>query len=90
MSEPEIRLQLTGIKGIGDWTADIYLLFCLQRKDIFPIGDIAVVNTLKELTTAKTKNEMLLLSQKWRPFRSLATFYLWHYYLCKRNRQVSL
>ena len=90
LSEPEIRVQLTGIKGIGNWTADIYLLFCLQHKDIFPIGDIAVVNTLKELTAANTKNEMLQLSEKWRPFRSLATFFLWHYYLCKRNRQVSL
>jgi len=45
LSEPEIRTQLTGIKGIGHWTTDIYLMFCLQAGDIFPIGDIAVVNT---------------------------------------------
>jgi DNA-3-methyladenine glycosylase II len=48
ISEEEARRQLTGIKGIGDWTADIYLMFCLQSKDIFPIGDIAIVKAAKE------------------------------------------
>lgn len=86
MTEPEIRTQLTRIKGIGNWTADIYLLFCLQAKDIFPAGDIAVINTIKELTPAQTKAEILILSETWKPFRSLATYFLWHYYLRKRNR----
>ena len=86
MNEPEIRRQLTSIKGIGDWTTDIYLMFCLQSKDVFPIGDVAVVNTVKELSAAKTKDEVLLLAEKWRPFRSLAAYFLWHYYLKKRNR----
>jgi DNA-3-methyladenine glycosylase II len=85
LSEPEIRINLTRIKGIGDWTADIYLMFCLQSKDIFPVGDIAVVNTVKELTDLKTKTEILLFAEKWKPYRSLATFFLWHYYLSKRN-----
>ena len=71
---------------IGDWTTDIYLMFCLQSKDIFPIGDIAVVNTVKELSDAKTKEEIILLAEKWKPFRSLAVYFLWHYYLNKRNR----
>lgn len=88
LDEPTIRKQLTSIKGIGDWTTDIYLMFCLQAKDIFPIGDIAVVNTVKELTDAKTKEEILLLAEQWRPYRSLAAYFLWHYYLSKRNRQV--
>jgi len=85
-AEYEIRKQLTSIKGIGDWTADIYLMFCLQSKDVFPPGDIAVMNTIKELTGAKTRDEIILLSEKWKPLRSLATYFLWHYYLCKRNR----
>jgi DNA-3-methyladenine glycosylase II len=84
----EVREQLTGIKGIGDWTSDIYLMFCLQSKDIFPIGDIAVVNTIKELTDAQTREEIISLSEQWKPFRSLATYFLWHYYLRKRNRNV--
>jgi DNA-3-methyladenine glycosylase II len=86
LKEPEIRKQLTNIKGIGNWTTDIYLMFCLQSKDIFPIGDIAVVNTIKELTKVKSREDILKLSENWKPFRSLATYFLWHYYLSKRNR----
>ncbi|RZM30439.1 MAG: DNA-3-methyladenine glycosylase 2 family protein [Pedobacter sp.] len=86
LSDQEVRLHLTSLKGIGDWTTDVYLLFCLQRKDIFPIGDIAVVNTMKELTPAQTKVEILDYAESWRPLRSLATYLLWHYYLMKRSR----
>jgi len=86
LKEAEIRKQLTAIKGIGDWTTDVYLMFCLQAKDIFPVGDIALVNTVKELTDAKTKEEILLLAEKWRSYRSLACYFLWHYYLKKRGR----
>jgi DNA-3-methyladenine glycosylase II len=81
-----IRDQLKSVKGIGDWTADIYLMFCLQAKDIFPVGDIAVVTTIRELTGTATKDEILKYSEKWKPYRSLATYFLWHYYLSKRNR----
>ncbi len=86
LTEAEIREQLTNIKGIGNWTTDIYLMFCLQSKDIFPVGDIALVNTMKELTVGKTTEEIILLAEKWKPLRSLATYFLWHYYLKKRNR----
>ena len=86
LSEPEIRKQLTSINGIGNWTTDVYLLFCLQLRDVFPIGDIALVNTVKELTDAKTSDDIQLIAENWRPFRSLATYFLWHYYLRKRNR----
>ena len=87
-SQSEVREQLKSVNGIGDWTADIYLMFCLQAKDIFPIGDVAIITTIRELTTAKTKEEILLLSEKWKPYRSLASFFFWHYYLKKRNRNV--
>ncbi len=86
LPEPEVRTILTAIKGIGHWTTDIYLMFCLQSKDIFPIGDIAVVNTVKELTDARTQEEILELAEEWRPLRSLATYFFWHYYLRKRGR----
>jgi DNA-3-methyladenine glycosylase II len=82
----EVRQQLTRLKGIGDWTTDIYLMFCLQAKDIFPLGDIALVNTIKELTEARTRDEIRLVATKWQPLRSLAAYFLWHYYLKKRNR----
>jgi len=82
----EVRAQLKKIKGIGDWTVDIYLMFCLQAKDIFPVGDVAVINTIKELTGSLYRNEIIVRSEKWKPLRSLATFFLWHYYLRKRMR----
>jgi DNA-3-methyladenine glycosylase II len=86
LDEPLVRKQLTNIKGIGNWTADIYLMFCLQSKDIFPSGDIAVINTVKELTGLNTTEEIIKLAEKWRPFRSLATYFFWHNYLSKRNK----
>jgi len=85
-----IREKLKSVKGIGDWTTDIYLMFCLQSKDVFPIGDIAVCNTIRELTHAASKDEIITYSEKWKPYRSLATYFLWHYYLCKRNRSSVL
>ncbi len=90
LTQSEVREQLKSVKGIGDWTTDIYLMFCMQAKDIFPIGDVAIITTVRELTTAKTKEEILLLSEKWKPYRSLASFFFWYYYLKKRNRSVLL
>jgi DNA-3-methyladenine glycosylase II len=86
LNEDEIRKRLTAIKGIGVWTTDIYLMFCMQSKDIFPLGDIAIIKTVKELSDANTKEEIARLSGKWKPFRSLASYFLWHHYLKKRNR----
>jgi DNA-3-methyladenine glycosylase II len=86
LSEEEIRINLTNIEGIGNWTTDIYLMFCLQSKDIFPLGDIALINTIKELTKLKTHSGIVRLTQKWKPYRSLAAYFLWYYYLKKRNR----
>lgn len=86
-SEEQIKSELTAIKGIGNWTAEVYSMFCLQKEDVFPIGDIALQNTLKELFSVTTKEEMIILSQKWKPNRSLATYFFWHYYLKKRNRE---
>jgi DNA-3-methyladenine glycosylase II len=85
MENSEIKRQLMNIKGIGEWTADIYLMFCLQEKDLFPFGDIAVMNAAKELSFAETKEDIIKLAETWKPFRSLAAYYFWHYYLSKRN-----
>ena len=82
-----VRQELIKIKGIGNWTIDIYLMFCLESLDIIPLGDIAVVNTMKELLDIHTKEEMESYAQKWKPYRSVATYFLWHYYLEKRGRK---
>ncbi len=83
----EVRNELIQLKGIGHWTIDVYLMFALQSPDIIPLGDIAVVNTIKELFDVHTKEEMEQLSENWKPYRTMATFMLWHHYLEKRNRK---
>ncbi|MFE3847333.1 DNA-3-methyladenine glycosylase family protein [Flavobacterium sp. LB3P45] len=84
----QVRQELIKIKGIGNWTIDIYLMFCLQAPDLLPLGDIAVINTIKELLGIHEKNAMEVHAVQWSPYRSYATFLLWHYYLNKRNRTV--
>ena len=88
-SSQQVREELIKIKGIGNWTIDVYLMFSLQAPDIIPLGDIAVVNTIKELLDIHDKQEMENYVIKWSPYRSAATFLLWHYYLNKRNRKVT-
>ena len=83
----EVRSELIKIKGIGHWTIDVYLMFSLQSPDILPIGDVAVVNTIKELYGLEQKEAMLEIAKKWQPYRTMATYFLWHHYLVKRNRQ---
>lgn len=86
LSDTEIRERLIAIKGIGNWTADIYLMFCMQRKDLFPAGDIAVMNAAMELCGTRTKDAVIERSESWAPNRSLAAYFFWHHYLKKRNR----
>lgn len=91
MSDDQIRKVLIGLKGIGNWTIDVYLMFALQRTDIFPIGDLAAVNavkTLKKLPSSTTKEEILKISKNWKPFRSIACMMLWHYYLSAKGKKV--
>jgi DNA-3-methyladenine glycosylase II len=83
-----VREELIRIKGIGNWTIDVYLMFCLNSLDIITLGDIAVVNTMKELFDIHTKEEMEIYAQNWKPYRSVATYFLWHYYLQKRGRKI--
>ena len=85
----QIRAELIKIKGIGNWTIDVYLMFCLQSPDVIPMGDIAIVNTMKELLNIHDKLEMEVYAQSWAPHRTLASFLLWHYYLQKRGRKIT-
>lgn len=89
--EDEIRHELKKIKGIGDWTVDVYLMHALQRTDLFPLGDIALVNSLKEIKQLEkniTKEEMLMIADAWRPHRTIAAMILWHAYIKKRNIKI--
>ena len=86
--EDTVRTELKKIKGIGDWTVDVYLMHALQRSDLFPLGDIALVNSMKEvkqLSQTITKIEMLEIAESWRPYRTIASMILWHAYIQKRG-----
>jgi DNA-3-methyladenine glycosylase II len=78
--------QLTAITGIGPWTASIYLMFCLRAPDIFPLGDVAAINTVQALWGVRDQQDLVDLTYRWKPYRSLATFCCWHHYLQSRNR----
>ncbi len=87
----EIRDELKQIKGIGDWTVDIYLLFALQRTDIFPVGDLAMINAFKEIKKVEknvSRDEIIAIAEQWKPHRSIATMLLWHYYIQKRGIRI--
>ncbi len=86
--EEDIRLELKKIKGIGDWTVDVFLMHALLRTDLFPLGDIALVNSLKEvkkLPKDVSKERMLKIAEPWRPYRTIASMILWHSYIKKRG-----
>jgi len=84
MPDEDVRARLTALKGIGNWTADVYLMFVLQHPDVFPIGDLAAVNALKRIKNLQaeaTREQLLEITEGWRPYRTLATMLLWHFYL---------
>ncbi|MCL9806758.1 DNA-3-methyladenine glycosylase 2 family protein [Flavobacterium amniphilum] len=84
-----VREELIQLKGIGNWTIDIYLMFCLKKEDVLPLGDVAVVNTMKELLDIHDKTEMDTYAERWSPYKTYAAFLLWHYYLQKRGRKIT-
>ena len=80
--------MLIAFKGIGRWTADIYLLSALRRPDIWPTGDLALataVQEVKRLRKRPTPEKLEALSVPWRPWRAVAARLFWHAYLCKRG-----
>lgn len=84
--EQSIRAELMNIKGIGQWTIDIYLLMALGRSDIWPSGDLALavsIQHMKKLHSRPAQSEVSRIGEAWRPWRSVAAFLLWHYYLTK-------
>lgn len=84
LPDDEIRSQLTSLKGIGNWTAEVYMISALHRANIFPIGDLAAVNALKRvknLPAEVTTEQLLAIISQWKPYRTIAAKILWHYYL---------
>ncbi|MGI8467471.1 MAG: DNA-3-methyladenine glycosylase family protein [Pyrinomonadaceae bacterium] len=88
LSVEEAKRELKKIKGIGDWTADIYLLMAQLRADVMPKGDLALHvawKKLKNLEHAPNSDEFQQIAEKWKPFRAVAARLLWHFYLSEKN-----
>jgi DNA-3-methyladenine glycosylase II len=93
LPDEEVREILIQLKGIGHWTIDVYLMHALQRTDLFPLGDIALVNSLKEtkgLPKDTSKEAMLKITEPWRPYRTIASMILWHSYIKRRNIKLGV
>jgi DNA-3-methyladenine glycosylase II len=84
----EAHNRLTAVKGIGPWTADLYLLFCIGHQDIFPAGDLALRNAVADAfgLAALTIDETEAVAVKWSPWRGVAAWLFWAYYRAKRQR----
>jgi DNA-3-methyladenine glycosylase II len=88
LPDDEIRTALTQIKGIGNWTVDVFLMMVLHRTDLFPTGDIALMNSVKhvkQLHSQTSKENILELAEAWRPNRTVAAFIFWHAYIKRKN-----
>ena len=90
LDDESVKESLMRIKGIGSWTANIYLLMALRRPDIWPSGDIALENTvrrLKRLAKNSSSERIEKVAAQWQPFRSVAARMLWHHYLSNSNKK---
>ncbi len=84
LSDEKVRKELTAIKGIGPWTANIYLLMALGRPDVWPAGDLALeigYQKLRGLANKPSAKELAKISSQWKPLRAIAARFIYHYYL---------
>ncbi len=80
LQDEEVITELVKVKGIGRWTAEMFLIFSLRREDVFPLDDLGVKKAIKKLynlSEMPTNGYMLEVSSRWKPYRSIATWYLW-------------
>lgn len=81
-SNDEIVAQLTAVKGVGEWTAHMFLIFCMGRLDVLPVGDLGIKNAitqLYELNHTATPSDIIAIAERnaWHPYASVAGWYLW-------------
>ena len=88
LPDDAVRRELTRIVGIGNWTADIYLMMALGRRDVWPQGDLALAVAVKEvkgLASRPRSDELSALAETWQPYRAVAARLFWHYYLSRER-----
>jgi len=79
-TDEEVRADLTAITGVGEWTANMFLIFCLGREDVFPVGDLGIRNGMEALYGHDSRAEMVAHAESWAPYRSYGTRYVWKAY----------
>ena len=80
MPDDEVMTALTQVKGIGRWTAEMFLMFRLHRPDVLPVGDLGIVKAVQRaygLRKVPTPERLMRIGEAWRPYRSVACWYLW-------------
>ena len=80
LDDEAVIARLTEVKGFGRWTAEMFLMFRLHRPDVLPVGDLGIVNAVQRLYKLRSKpdaKKLLKLGEAWRPYRSVASWYLW-------------
>ena len=93
LPDDEARATLLKLKGIGAWSADVYLLMALRRPDVWPAGDLALavaLRDLKRLNRTPTPDQLVESGERWRPFRSVAARMLWQFYLANRSTKTHI
>lgn len=93
MGDADVKIALTRVKGIGSWSADVYLLMAMRRPDIWPAGDLALAAAVKDIKKLDSRPGLVALEQlaeSWRPYRAVAARMLWQYYLRPRVRNPAL
>ena len=78
LTDSEVMEELIAVKGLGRWTAEMFLMFALARPDIFPVDDIGLQNAFRKLTKKKIKpDKMEKFALRWKPYRTVASWYIW-------------
>jgi DNA-3-methyladenine glycosylase II len=87
LRDPGVKAELIKLKGVGEWTSDIYLLMAMLRPDVMPKGDVALHTAWHKLSgePRPTSDEFLVIAERWKPYRSVAARLLWHFYLSERR-----
>jgi DNA-3-methyladenine glycosylase II len=86
LNDDHTRTELTRLKGVGVWTADVYLLMALRRADVFPSGDLALqiaAQEVKRLAARPQAQELESIAETWKPYRAVAARILWQHYLAR-------
>ena len=93
LGDETVRDRLTTLRGVGAWSAEVYLLMALRRPDAWPVGDLALALAARDvlgLAATPDPHQLAALAERWRPYRAVAARLLWHDYLLRRGRDLAL